>query len=75
MDNVPLKDGTTINNTSVISTKWSKILLSCGVIAGPLYIGMGLIQMLTRKGLAGLAGTASPGWIRGWIDRGRNLRT
>jgi hypothetical protein len=70
MDNNPLKNGTAINKTSVISTKWSKLLLSCGVIAGPLYIAIGIIQILTRKGYdirrqaLSLLSNGELGWIQ-----------
>jgi hypothetical protein len=70
INNNPLKSGTTINKTSVISTKWSKIFLSCGVIAGPFYIMIGLIQILTRKGFdirrhaLSLLSNGELGWIQ-----------
>jgi hypothetical protein len=70
MNNNLLKTGTTINKTSMISTKWNKILLSCGVIAGPIYIAIGLIQILTRKGFdirrhaLSLLSNGELGWIQ-----------
>ncbi|PZE19007.1 DUF998 domain-containing protein [Paenibacillus xerothermodurans] len=50
--------------------KWSKRLLSCGIIAGPLYIILGLIQMNIRDGFdirrhaLSLLSNGNLGWIQ-----------
>jgi hypothetical protein len=46
MQPVISKDGT----SSEATTKLTRALLSCGVVAGPLYIIVGVIEILTRPG-------------------------
>src|SRR5215212_2364542 len=43
-----LKDGITTVSSNV-PTKMTKILLACGVIAGPVYLIVGLAQAFTRS--------------------------
>lgn len=59
-----------LNNVSSQSTKLIKGLLRCGVIAGPLYIILGLIQILIRPGFdptrhdLSLMSNGDFGWIQ-----------
>jgi len=46
MQTVTSKEGTPAHP----ATRLTRVLLSCGVVAGPLYIIVGMIEMLTRKG-------------------------
>ena len=39
-----------ITSNSETNTKATRVLLACGVVAGPLYIVVGIIQMLIRDG-------------------------
>jgi len=56
--------------TSEMTTKVTRVLLACGVIAGPLYIGVALIQGLTRGGFdlmhhdVSLLSNGELGWIQ-----------
>ena len=50
MSNVTITDGTTISAPSETTTKLTRSLLACGVVAGPVYIVVSLIQALTREG-------------------------
>jgi hypothetical protein len=49
MQTVTSKDGTPIARPET-STKLTQALLTCGVVAGPIYIIVGLIEILTRPG-------------------------
>jgi hypothetical protein len=49
MQSVTAKDRTPIASSKT-TTKLTRALLTCGVIAGPLYIVLGVIQMLIRPG-------------------------
>ena len=40
----------TFNHSSSDAAKLTKTLLVCGVIAGPVYIALGIFQMLVRPG-------------------------
>src|SRR6266516_979263 len=65
MQQVISTDGTPDDPT----TKLTRALLSCGVVAGPIYIGVGLIEMITRPGFDlrrhSLSVLANGDW--GWI--------
>ncbi len=56
--------------TSETTTKVTRVLLACGVVAGPLYIAVGLIQALTREGFditrhdLSLLSNGDMGWIQ-----------
>jgi hypothetical membrane protein len=69
MQNVTATDGTP-NASSVTTTKLTRALLTCGVIAGPLYIVVGLLQMLIRPGFDirrhafSLLSNGDLGWIQ-----------
>jgi hypothetical protein len=58
-----------VSNRSVSSTRLTRLLLSCAVIAGPFYLVVGLIQALTRPGFditrhdLSLLSNGSLGWI------------
>src|SRR4026209_221754 len=58
------------NLTSTNDTKLTKSLLTCGIIAGPLYIIVGLIQMAIRPGFditrhsLSLLANGALGWIQ-----------
>jgi hypothetical membrane protein len=58
------------NLTSTNDTKLTKSLLTCGIIAGPLYIIVGLIQMAIRPGFditrhsLSLLANGAMGWIQ-----------
>ena len=58
------------NLTSTIDTKLTKSLLTCGMIAGPLYVTVGLIQMAIRPGFditrhaLSLLANGDLGWIQ-----------
>ncbi len=60
-----------MNNTSLSSdTQWTRALLACGAIAGPLYIIVGLIQIFIRPGFdvtrhdLSLTSNGDLGWIQ-----------
>lgn len=62
---------TSTNNTSSETiTKVTRALLACGVVAGPLYVVLGLIQMLIRDGFdirrhaLSLLSNGELGWIQ-----------
>lgn len=38
------------DTSSEATTKLTRVLLSCGIVAGPLYVIMGVIEILTRPG-------------------------
>ena len=50
MQTVTSKGGSTISASSETSTKLTRALLVCGVVAGPLFTVVVLIQVLTRAG-------------------------
>src|SRR6185436_15108618 len=58
------------NLTSTNDTKLTKVLLTCGIVAGPLYIILGLIQMAIRPGFditrhsLSLLANGDLGWIQ-----------
>ena len=53
-----------------IDTQRTRQLLACGILAGPIYILVGLLQILTRKGFdmtrhpLSLMSTGDLGWIQ-----------
>src|SRR5262245_49304406 len=63
------KDGTPIAS-SITTTKLTSALLTCGVIAGPLYIAVGVTQMFIRPGFdirrhaLSLLSNGDLGWIQ-----------
>ncbi len=50
MQAVSAQDSTTFIASTDTTTQTTRVLLTCGVIAGPLYLVMSLIQALTREG-------------------------
>lgn len=69
MQSVTAKDGTAIASSKT-TTKLTRALLTCGVIAGPVYIVVGVIQMLIRPGFdirrhaLSLLSNGDLGWIQ-----------
>jgi hypothetical protein len=69
MQTITSKDITTPSASSETTTKGTRALLTCGVVAGPLYIVVGLIEMLTRSGFdirrhsLSLLSNGDLGWI------------
>ena len=63
------KDGITTVSSNV-PTKMTKVLLTCGVIAGPVYLIVGLVQAFTRSGFditrhdLSLLSNGDLGWIQ-----------
>jgi hypothetical protein len=63
------------------ATNVTRVLLACGVAAGPVYIGVGLIEMLTREGFdirrhaLSLLSNGSLGWIHSCMLVGTGLLT
>jgi hypothetical protein len=61
--------GTTIQATSDTTSKVTGAMLTCGVVAGPLYIAVGLLEMFTRPGFdlrrhsLSLLSNGDLGWI------------
>jgi Protein of unknown function (DUF998) len=70
MQNATSIDRTTPSTTFESTTKLTKALLACGLIAGPLYIVVGLIQILIRPGYditrhdLSLMSNGDLGWIQ-----------
>lgn len=70
MQNLSSQDYATISTSSQKNAKVARALVTCGVIAGPLYIAVGLIQMLIRPGFAitrhslSLLSNGDLGWIQ-----------
>ena len=58
------------NLTSTNDPKLTKSLLTCGIVAGPLYVGLGLLQMAIRPGFdinrhaLSLLANGELGWIQ-----------
>ena len=59
-----------VTSNSETTTKATRALLACGVVAGPLYVVVGLIQMLVRDGFdirrhaLSLLSNGDLGWIQ-----------
>ncbi len=59
-----------MNDTSLSRIKWTRALLACGAIAGPLYIIMAMIQIFVRPGFdptrhdLSLMSNGDLGWIQ-----------
>src|SRR5262245_1023505 len=68
MHSVTANDGTPIASSK--TTKLTRALLTCGVIAGPMYIIVGVIQMFIRPGFdirrhaLSLLSNGDLGWIQ-----------
>jgi hypothetical membrane protein len=64
------RDRTTTSASSETATKLTRALLACGIVAGPLYIVLGLIQILIRPGYditrhdLSLMSNGDLGWIQ-----------
>ena len=58
------------SNSASSETTMTRVLLACGVVAGPVYVGVGLIQMLVRDGFdirrhaLSLLSNGDLGWIQ-----------
>lgn len=69
MEPVMSQDDTTIGASSETTAKVTRALLICGVLAGPLYIVVSIIEMLTRPGFdlrrhsLSLLSNGNFGWI------------
>ncbi|HKZ68736.1 MAG TPA: DUF998 domain-containing protein, partial [Anaerolineales bacterium] len=76
MQKATSKDGTTIafdevpSASSETTTKLTRALLACGVVAGPVYLSVGLVQAFTRPGFditrhaLSLLSNGDLGWIQ-----------
>jgi len=70
MQKVSSKVGTTISVSSETTTKATRALLACGVVAGPIYLVVGLAQAFTRPGFditrhaLSLLSNGDLGWIQ-----------
>ncbi|HZD56197.1 MAG TPA: DUF998 domain-containing protein [Anaerolineales bacterium] len=64
------QDYSAISTSSEKNAQVTRALVTCGVIAGPLYIAVGLVQMLTRPGFditrhsLSLLSNGDLGWIQ-----------